>query len=67
MAPLFINNDLRNAESHEAVGKAIDYLEKLGLDKARLASGYAEALDFTFDGVINSLVIFNRTLSDAMS
>lgn len=67
LAPLFINNDLRNAESHEAVGKAIDYLEKLGLDKARLASGYAEALDFTFDGVINSLVIFNRTLSDAMS
>lgn len=54
-APLFINNDLRNAESHESVEESVTELQRLGFDTASLSNGYGRALDFLLDGVINSI------------
>lgn len=62
LAAIFINNDLRNAEAHEAVGKSIEHLANLGFDSATLSSGYSHALDFIFDKVIESLKDFNSIL-----
>ncbi|HCO5733108.1 TPA: hypothetical protein OB665_004722 [Escherichia coli] len=66
MASFFINNDLRNAEAHEAVNKSIEHLAKLGFDSATLAIGYSNALDFVFDGVINSLSEINTNIEKAL-
>ena len=66
LAALFINNDLRNAEAHEAVNKSIEHLASLGFDSATLASGYSNALDFIFDQVIESLKNFNATLNEVL-
>jgi hypothetical protein len=66
LAALFINNDLRNAEAHEAVNKSIEHLASLGFDSATLASGYSHALDFIFDQVIESLKNFNATLNEVL-
>lgn len=55
LAPLFLNNDLRIADAHDAIEKCILTLQKLGFDTANLSSGYGKALDFVMDGVINSL------------
>lgn len=63
LSALFINNDLRNAEAHEAVGKSIEHLANLGFDCATLASGYSHALDFIFDKIIKSLNDFNENLN----
>lgn len=63
LSALFINNDLRNAEAHEAVDKSIEHLAKLGFDSATLASGYSHALDFIFDKIIKSLSDFNENLN----
>lgn len=59
LAPLFINNDLRNAEAHEAVGKSLDALERLGFDTSSVNDGYGRALDFLFDGVIEAISTIN--------
>lgn len=59
MAPLFLNNDLRNADAHEAVGKALRALRNLGFDTAGVAQGYGRALDFLFDGVIGAFEAIN--------
>ncbi|MBH3270017.1 hypothetical protein I5N37_01415 [Serratia marcescens] len=67
LAALFINNDLRNSEAHEAVGKSIEHLAKLGFDSATLASGYSRALDFMFDKVIESLRCMNMDLNKVLS
>lgn len=66
VASFFINNDLRNAEAHEAVNKSIEHLAKLGFDSATLAIGYSNALDFVFDGVINSLSEINTNIEKAL-
>lgn len=63
LSALFINNDLRNAEAHEAVEKSIEHLANLGFDGAILASGYSHALDFIFDKVIESLKNLNTNLN----
>lgn len=63
MAAMFINNDLRNAEAHEAVNKSMDSLSKLGFDSASLQSGYATALDFVSDRVIGSIEKLNTNLT----
>lgn len=67
LAALFINNDLRNAEAHEAVDKSIGHLANLGFDSATLASGYSHALDFIFDKIIESLKIFNANLNKILN
>ena len=55
MAALFLNNDLRIADAHEAVGQCLITLQQLGFDTASLNSGYGRALDFVMDGVVASL------------
>ncbi len=55
MAPLFLNNDLRIADAHEAVTNCLDSLQQLGFDIANVNDGYGRALDFVMDGVINAL------------
>lgn len=67
LAPLFINNDLRNAEAHEAVGKSLEALEKLGFDTSSVSDGYGKALDFLFDGVIDSIVAINENISKLLN
>ena len=59
MAPLFLNNDLRIADAHDAVGKALRALQSLGFDTAGVAQGYGRALDFLFDGVIGAFEATN--------
>lgn len=40
MAPLFLNNDLRIADAHEAVKNCLPPLQQLGFDTANLNEGY---------------------------
>lgn len=67
IAPLFVNNDLRNAESHESVEDAIKVLEKLGFDTSTVSSGYGKALDFLLDGIIESIKSINRNITDVLN
>ncbi|EIZ1550328.1 hypothetical protein MOU90_002970 [Vibrio parahaemolyticus] len=67
LAPLFINNDLRNAEAHEAVGKSIVALEKIGFDTSSVSDGYGKALDFILDGVIEGVCAINNNISELLS
>jgi hypothetical protein len=55
MGALFLNNELRIADAHEAVENCLDILRKMGFDTATLNQGYGRALDFVMDGVIQSL------------
>ena len=67
IASLFVNNDLRNAESHESVEEAIKVLERLGFDTSTVSSGYGKALDFLLDGVIESIKSMNRNITDVLN
>lgn len=55
MATLFLNNDLRIADAHEAMEECLATLQRLGFDTANVNSGYGRAFDFVIDGVINAL------------
>lgn len=55
MAALFLNNDLRIADAHDAMGECLATLQLLGFDTANVNAGYGRALDFVMDGVIASL------------
>lgn len=55
MAALFLNNDLRIADAHDAMGECLETLRLLGFDTANVNAGYGRALDFVMDGVITSL------------
>ncbi|WP_089361186.1 hypothetical protein [Pseudomonas segetis] len=55
MAPLFLNNDLRIADAHEAMERCLSTLQQLGFDIATVNAGYGRALDFVMDGVIDAL------------
>ena len=61
LATLFINNDLRIADAHDA-GGVLRKLETLGFDAAALNQGYGRALDHVFDGVINAFAHLNTEL-----
>ena len=67
IAPLFVNNDLRNSESHESIEDAINFLERIGFDTSTVNSGYGKALDFLLDGVINSIESINRNITDVLN
>lgn len=67
MAPLFINNDLRNAEAHESVGEALEHLKKLGFDSSSVQDGYGKALDFMFDKIIDTLDTLNRHIENILN
>ena len=62
MAPLFLNNDLRIADAHEA-GNAVRTLQSMGFDTASLNQGYGRALDFVFDGVVGAFEAVNRPIA----
>ena len=67
IAPLFVNNDLRNSDSHESIEDAINFLERIGFDTSTVSSGYGKALDFLLDGVINSIESINRNITDLLN
>lgn len=60
LAPLFILNDLRNADAHESVHKCILAIEALGFDHAQLRDGYGLVLDYILDKTINSIAYINK-------
>lgn len=66
MAPLFLNNDLRIADAHEAVGKCLIALQGLGFDTANVNAGYGRALDFVMDGVIDALAVVASAIEKLM-
>jgi hypothetical protein len=61
LAALFVNNDLRIADAHNA-GEVLSGLEALGFDIASLNPGYGRALDHVFDGVIDGFARLNFEL-----
>lgn len=63
MAPLFVANDLRIADAHEAFGESLQRLQDLGFDTASLHQGYGLALDFVMDRVIDAFADINRPIS----
>lgn len=62
LAILFLNNDLRIADAHEAVDRCVRTLQSMGFETASLNQGYGRALDFVFDGVIESLQAINTPI-----
>ncbi|MBY3201325.1 hypothetical protein [Rhizobium laguerreae] len=61
MAALFINNDLRIADAHQA-GGVLKALIAIGFDIAGLNNGYGRALDHVLDKVIAAFDHLNREL-----
>lgn len=59
LAPLFLNNDLRIADAHEAVGKCFEALQAMGFDIANVNQGYGRALDFVMNGVVDAFSALN--------
>lgn len=55
LAPLFLNNELRIADAHDAIKKCIDALQGLGFDTASLSVGYGRALDFVLDEISEAI------------
>lgn len=62
LAPLFLTNDLRIADAHEAVDKCLTAMQKMGLDTAGVHQGYGRALDFVFDRMIDAFESVNAPL-----
>ncbi|EWS53693.1 hypothetical protein X551_03504 [Methylibium sp. T29] len=67
LAALFLNNDLRVAEAHDAVGEALQTLQAMGFDTASLNQGYGRALDFVFDAVIDAFAAINQPLRKVLT
>ena len=63
MTPLFLNNELRNADAHDKPGKIVRILENLDVDTASLNDGYGRALDAVYDGVIDAFFVLNEELA----
>lgn len=61
LAALFVNNDLRIADAHNA-GDVLGGLEALGFDTAAINRGYGRALDHVLDGVIDGFARLNSEL-----
>ena len=64
---MFVNNYLRNSESHESIEGVINFLERIGFDTSTVNSGYGKALEFLLDGVINSIESINRNITDVLN
>ena len=62
VAALFVNYDLRIADTHQAFAGALAKLQGLGFDIANVNQGYGRALDFVMDGVIRSFETINNEL-----
>ncbi|MBB3933351.1 hypothetical protein GGR25_004424 [Kaistia hirudinis] len=65
LAALFVNNELRIADAHDA-GGVLKGLEFLGFDTAAVNQGYGRALDHVFNGVIDGLKHFNGQLQSLL-
>jgi hypothetical protein len=61
LAALFVNNDLRIADAHNA-GDVLSGLDALGFDTAAVNRGYGRALDHVLDGVIDGFARLNSEL-----
>lgn len=59
---LFLANDLRIADAHDAIGESLQKLQDQGFDIASLHDGHGRALDFVLDGVIAAFAAINRPL-----
>ena len=64
-AALFVNNDLRITDAHDA-GFMVSKLETVGFDPAALSQGYGRALDSIFDGVIDTFTHVNVEFSQLL-
>jgi len=67
LAPLFVLNDLRIADAHEAFADAISRLQDLGFDTATLRQGHGRALDFVIDGVVGAFKDLNTTAGKVLA
>lgn len=67
MAFLFLNNDLRIADAHEAIGESLQTLQDLGFDTANVNQGYGHALDFVMDGVIDAFAAINDAVTSLLT
>lgn len=67
LAPLFLNNELRNADAHDSFGHCMAILESMGFDVATVNVGYGAALDFVFDGVIAAFETLNQPIARLLS
>lgn len=66
LAALFVANELRKADAHEAQNDWLLRLEELGFDSAQTNDGYGRALDFVLDKVIESLRAINGLLRNVL-
>lgn len=64
LAVLFLNNDLRIADTHQAVDQCVRTFQNMGFETASLNQGYGRALDFVFEGGIESLQAINTPFND---
>lgn len=62
LAALFVANELRKADAHEAENDWLLQLEELGFDTAQTNDGYGRALDFVLDRICASLGDVNQLL-----
>lgn len=65
LAPLFINNDLRISDAHDA-GETLAHLENVGFDIAAVNQGFGKALDHVFDGVISAFSHVGAQVEDIL-
>lgn len=65
LAALFLNNDLRIADAHDA-GGVFGSLEAIGFDIGGLNDGYGRALDHVIDGVSSAFGYINDQLSQLL-
>ncbi|MDO8768668.1 MAG: hypothetical protein Q7K57_08190 [Burkholderiaceae bacterium] len=65
-AALFVLNDLRIADAHEAFADAIARLQDLGFDTASLQQGHGRAFDFVLDGVISAFKYLNTCAGNVL-
>lgn len=67
MAPLFLNNDLRIADAHDAMEECVETMEKMGLDSANIRIGYGKAFDFVIDHVTGSFIKISEAIEQLLS
>ncbi|MDC5706157.1 hypothetical protein [Vibrio europaeus] len=67
LSPLFLNNELRIADAHDAIKKCIDALQALGFDTASLSVGYGRALDFVLDEISRSITYVAEQLESLVN
>jgi hypothetical protein len=67
LVALFVLNDLRIADAHEAFADSVSRMQDLGFDTATLQQGHGRALDFVLDGVIRAFQDLNSTVGNVLA